>query len=43
MSTYLGAISAAATGDVLVNIDNTIGGGEGIGYGGLVLDNQSAG
>ncbi len=39
----LGAIAAAATGDMLVNVDNTISGGEGIGSGGLVLDNEAAG
>jgi hypothetical protein len=39
----LGAIAAAATGEVLVNVDNTISGDEGIGAGGLVLDNEAAG
>ena len=39
----LGAIAAAATGDVLVNVDNTISGQEGIGSGGLVFDNEAAG
>jgi hypothetical protein len=37
------AISGAATGDVLVNVNDTISGQEGIGTGGLVLENQAAG
>ncbi len=37
------AIIAAATGDLLVNVNNTISGQQGIGAGGLMLDNQAAG